>query len=39
MASPTLYAAKLASANQGITQLDTGMPSVVLDGVTYTAAG
>ena len=39
MASPTsLYAAKLASANQAITQLDTGTPSVVLDGRTYTAA-
>ncbi len=38
MASPTLYAAKLASANLGVTQLETGTPSVALDGRTYTAA-
>lgn len=38
MASPTLYAAKLASANQAITQLDAGTPSVTLDGRVYTAA-
>jgi hypothetical protein len=38
MASPTLYATKLGSANQAITQLEAGTPSVVLDGVTYTAA-
>ena len=39
MATPTsLYAAKLASANQAITQLETGTPSVVLDGDSFKEA-
>ncbi len=39
MAGPTsLYAAKLVSANQAITQLETGTPSVTLDGRTYTSS-